>query len=86
VDSGEDAARVVEKLGLDFPVLSDPDATAIRAFGVLHSAGGMGGVDIARPATFLIGPDGTVQWRQLTENWRIRVRPEQVLEALEETR
>jgi peroxiredoxin len=86
VDSGEDAARVVEKLGLDFPVLSDPDAAAIRAFGVLHSAGGMGGVDIARPATFLIGPDGTVRWRQLTDNWRIRVRPEHVLGALEDTR
>jgi peroxiredoxin len=86
VDSVENADRVVQKLGLEFPVLSDPESAVIEAYGVLHPSGGMGGVDIARPATFLIGPDGTVRWRQLTDNWRVRIRPEQVIEAIQQTR
>ncbi len=75
--------RVVEKLGLDFPVLSDSDRQAIAAYGLVHAGGGPGGTDIARPATLLIGPDGTVLWRSLTDNWRVRVRPEAVLAAIE---
>lgn len=82
MDSPENVRRVVDKLGLDFPVLSDPDATAITAYGVLHPGGGIGGGDIARPAEFLVNQDGTVRWRQVTENWRVRLRPEQIIEAI----
>lgn len=39
------------------------------------------GHDIARPAEFLIDRDGFVRWRNLTENFRVRARPEQMLEA-----
>jgi len=83
VDSVEDNRRIVDKLGLEFPVLSDPSAEVISAYGVLHPGGGMGGVDIARPAEFLVGPDGRIRWRELTENWRVRVRPEHIIEAIE---
>ena len=82
VDSIEDNRRVAEKLDIDYPILSDLEAKAITAYGVLHSEGGMGGKDIARPAIFLIDKDGVIVWRRLTENWRVRVRPEQVLEAI----
>ncbi len=82
VDPVEKNREVVAKLGLDFPILSDADRQAIAAFGVVHTAGGIGGVDIARPATFVIGPDGVVRWRSLTENWRVRVRPEPVIDAI----
>ena len=30
----------------------------------------------------LIDADGIVRWRNLTENWRVRVRPDSVIEAL----
>ena len=39
------------------------------------------GKDIARPAEFLIDSSGTVRWVNLTENYMVRARPEQVLEA-----
>lgn len=81
VDAPADSREIVEAYGLDFPVLSDPRAEVIRAYGVLHEDGGLDG-DIARPATFLIDRDGRVLWRDLTENWRVRVRPEQILEQL----
>jgi peroxiredoxin len=54
---------------------------AIDAFGVRHAGGGIEG-DIARPAVFLIDREGRIVWRELTENWRVRVRPETVLEHL----
>jgi peroxiredoxin len=77
---------VVDKLGLEFPVLSDSDRRAINAYGVVHSGGSVDGGDIARPATFIIGPDGRVEWRNLTENWRVRVRPDELIDALQDLR
>jgi len=65
-------------LELEFPVLSDPELTAIDAFGVRHTGGGPWG-DIARPATFIIDRGGNVVWRDLTENWRVRPRPDELL-------
>jgi peroxiredoxin len=73
---------VVEKLGLDFPILSDSAREAITAYGVVHETGGIDGGAIARPAILLVGPDGTIRWRELTDNWRVRVRAETVIEAV----
>jgi peroxiredoxin len=67
--------------GIDFPLLSDPDAEAIRAFGVFHPGAGPGGSDLARPATFIF-TGGVLRWRNLTDNYRIRPRPELLLQAL----
>jgi peroxiredoxin len=82
VDSVSHNRELVEGLGLGFPVLSDSDRTAITTWGVVHPHGGVDGGDIARPATFLVEADGTVSWRNLTDNWRVRVRPEMLLKAL----
>jgi len=35
---------------------------------------------VARPAEFLLDRTGTVRWRNLTEDYRVRARPQQVLE------
>jgi peroxiredoxin len=79
VDSVADNKRVVEELGLEFPILADESRSVISDYGALHVGGGIGGRDIARPAIFLIGRDGTVEWRHLTENWRVRIRPEELI-------
>lgn len=73
--------KLATDLKLDYPVLSDPDLKAIDAFGVRHPGGGYG-KDIARPATFVVDRKGVVRWRDLTENYRIRVRPERILDEL----
>jgi peroxiredoxin len=75
-----DANRgVVERHRLEFPILSDPDRAALRAFDVVHAgAHPMDGSDMARPATFIVD-GGAVRWRDLTENYRIRPRPETLL-------
>jgi len=82
-DSVEKNAGVVDKLQLDYSILSDPDLAVIDSFGLRHESGNpMEGKDIARPAVFVLNRDGTVHWRALTDNWRIRVRPETILEQL----
>ena len=83
VDTSEESARLASKLGLDFPILSDVEQRAIHDWGVVHEGGKPGGGAIARPAIFLVEPDGRISWRELTENWRVRVRPEALLEVLE---
>ena len=83
VDSVEDNDKVVKKLGLTYPVLSDSGRETIMAYGVFHPGASIDGGDIARPATLVIDGDGWVRWRNLTENWRVRVRPDAVIEALQ---
>ncbi len=57
VDSPQDNAALAERLGVKFPILSDPDLSTVRAYGVEHV-----GKDISLPATIVVGKDGRVLW------------------------
>jgi peroxiredoxin len=81
VDSPEESRDLCEKAGYTFTFLSDPKAEAIRRYDLVHAGAGENGRDIARPAEFLLDSSGTVRWVNLTENYWVRARPEQVLEA-----
>jgi len=54
----------------------------IRQYGVLHPKGGEDEKDIARPAEFLVDATGTIRWANLTDDIRVRARPEAVLGAI----
>ena len=82
VDSPEESQKLCQARGYTFPLLSDPKADVIRQYGVLHPQGGENDRDIARPAEFLVDATGTVRWVNLTDDIRIRARPETVLEAV----
>ena len=82
VDTSEENARLADRLDLDFPILSDVTREAINTWGLVHEGGQPGGGSIARPASYLVESDGVISWRSLTDNYRIRVRPEHVLDAL----
>ena len=69
----------MQKAGYSFTFLSDPNVQAIRAYDLVHAGAGENGHDIARPAEFLIDPTGIVRWVNLTENYLVRARPEQIL-------
>jgi peroxiredoxin len=86
VDSPEVNRDLCEKAGYTFTFLSDPKADAIRRYDLLHAGAGENGQDIARPAEFLLDSSGTVRWVNLTENYWIRARPEQILEAAKSLR
>ena len=82
-DTPAENRRVAESAELEFPILADTQGEAMDAFGVRHRGGGLHGNDIARPAVFILDREGRITWRALTSNWRVRVRPETVLEQLE---
>ena len=81
VDSPEESRDLCEKAGYTFTFLSDSKAEAIRRYDLVHAGAGENGRDIARPAEFLLDSSGTVRWVNLTENYWVRARPEQILEA-----
>ena len=83
VDTNEESARLAEGLGLEFPILSDVQEEAIHTWGLVHENGKPGGGAISRPAIFLVESDGTISWRRLTDDYRVRLRPENVLEVLQ---
>ena len=81
VDAPEVSRDLAQKAGYTFPLLSDRSAEVIRRYDLVHAGAGENSQDIARPAEFLVDSSGTVRWVNLTENYWIRARPEQVLEA-----
>jgi peroxiredoxin len=82
VDSPAESQRLCQSKGYSFPFLSDPNADVIRRYGVLHPKGGEDGKDIARPAEFLVDAGGIIRWVNLTDDFRVRARPDAVLEAI----
>jgi len=80
-DTSQESRDLIQKAGYSFPFLSDHNTEAIRRYDLVHKGAGISGGDIARPAEFLIDSTGTVRWVNLTENYWIRARPEQVLEV-----
>ena len=83
VDSPDESLKLIRSKQFTFPFLSDPKAEAIRRYGVLHPKGGEDGRDIARPAEFLVDAGGTIRWVNLTDDIRVRARPEAVLQAID---
>lgn len=81
VDAPEVSRDMREKAGYTFTFLSDPQAEVIRRYDIVHAGAGEQGRDIARPAEFLVDSSGTVRWVNLTENYWVRARPEQFIEA-----
>ena len=81
VDAPEVSLGLTQKAGYTFTFLSDPNLEAIRRYDLVHAGAGENGHDIARPAEFLVDPSGVVRWVNLTENYWVRARPEQMLEV-----
>jgi peroxiredoxin len=80
VDSPQTSRELSQKAGYTFSILSDPNADVIRRYDLVHAGAGENGHDIARPAEFLVDASGTVRWVNLTENYWIRARPEDILD------
>lgn len=80
-DEKQPLVEMQRELAIPFSLLSDADNAVIKRYGLAHVAGGNEGQDIARPAEILIDGQGMVRWVMYTENFRVRVRPEDVLAA-----
>lgn len=82
VDPVERNAEVADELVLGYRILADPELKVIDAYGLRHER--EGDTPIARPATFLIDAQGVVRWRELTDNYRLRPHPEEILARIDE--
>jgi peroxiredoxin Q/BCP len=56
IDTPEQNKKFAESLQLDYPILSDPDKTVAKAYGVVHP-----GRDLAERWTFYIDKDGVIK-------------------------
>lgn len=82
VDSPQQNAAMIEKLGLPFPILSDPDRSqAIEPYGVADPKDPR---TIARPAIFIVAPDRQVAFSQVSTDFADRSAEDGVLSTLEE--
>lgn len=54
----------------------------IRSYGILHPKAGEDGHDIARPAEFFVDSNGVIRWVNLTDDLRIRARPQVALDVI----
>ena len=63
-------------------LLVDPKAAAVSAFGMLDMDPVPRGMVLARAGSVLIGSDGVVQRWWLTDNYRKRPEPAEILAAI----
>lgn len=80
VDPPAPSQRLAQKSGYTFPILSDADLAVIRQYDLVHEGAGLNGAPVARPAEFLVDRTGTVRWRNLTEDYRVRARVQEIVE------
>jgi peroxiredoxin len=78
VDELDDSRELVTKLGLGFPLLSDPDLRAIHAYGVADESNG-----IAWPSEFLVDRGGRIRWRATAQAVGKRPSADDVLHAFD---
>lgn len=68
---------LADKLGITFPILSDPGASTIRAYGVYDSEN-----EIAWPAVFVVGKGGTIEKRWLADDYKVRITTAEMISGL----
>jgi peroxiredoxin len=78
VDEASDSKALRTRLGLGFPLLSDPGARVARAYGVA-----MADQELAIPAVFIIDQRRTLVWSHVGETVPDRPTPDAVLDALD---
>jgi len=71
VSSPYEHKTTIEERGIEHftGLFSDPQAGVAEAYGIEHDLDGMAGVTEHRPATFVVGEDGTVEYAWVAEEW-----------------
>jgi peroxiredoxin len=77
----ESVRQYIEETGLPFDVLVDESREVSKAYGVWHRIG-LDAWNIARPALFLIDPDGSIRYSFVGESQEEFPAHEEILKAL----
>lgn len=85
----EKSRRRAQKVGMDYDFLVDVNNETAKKLGILHSSGTPKGfevlgydTDVPKPTTFVLDEKGKVVFADLTTNYRVRPKPEDILTAL----
>lgn len=87
--SHEKSRNHAKRVGMDFDFLVDVNNSAAKTLGILQENGLPAGFqvlgyenDVPKPTTFVLDENGKVIFADLTTNYRLRTRPEDILAAL----
>ena len=67
MDSITGAKKFVEEHSYRFPILFDETREIAKAYGVYHFVG-LDAYRIARPAAFILDPEGSIEWIAVSPN------------------
>jgi len=81
-DNVEVQAAAAKKLGLNFPLLADPESHTIKAFGILNKEAKGDYEGLPHPAIFVVDTDGIIRAKLMEEGYRDRPSAELILAAL----
>jgi len=74
--------RFLEQHPVSFPFLLDEDRSVTKGYGVYQRLG-LDAINIARPATFVVGQDGLIKYSYVGSSQLDRAPVENVLDALQ---
>lgn len=86
IETPENNKRMRKSTGAQFEILSDESGKLIDHFGMRHVKGKRGQSDLAQSSSFLLDQNGKVLWQRIAENYRVRPKPEELLEAIDEVK
>lgn len=67
---------------VEYLMLTDPQASVIKRYGILNASAAQKGQLLPHPTTYVIDRKGKVTWKFTEVNYKIRPTNEMVLEAL----
>ncbi len=89
--SHEKSQKHAQRVGMNYDFLVDVNNEAAKKLGILHTSGVPKGfevlgyeADVPKPTTFVLDENGKVVFADLTTNYRVRTRPEDILAAIAE--
>ncbi len=74
-------AEYLAKHPISAPFLLDENRQVTKAYGVYHRIG-LDAYNIARPATFVVAPDGVIRWIYVGQNQYDRSPADEMLKAV----
>jgi peroxiredoxin len=79
----ESVRRFIEETGLPFNILVDESRSVLKAYGVWHRIG-LDAFNIARPALFVISPDGRIPYSFVADRQHEFPSHQEIVSALQE--
>jgi len=77
-DKAEDLEKMRASMGLEFPLLRDPDLNTIRSYGILNQESGK----IPHPTTVVVDVDGVARYVRVDRDYKRRPALEEVFAAI----